>query len=129
MTTKIAPRSVTWQRILKLEGYLLVPHELLHVIAHRMIGRDCAYQLGDKWVVKREPCSWREDLFCLLFPLMVTLPIGLTPFVIWFVTYSYARYSAEKYLLVAPPWHPALFVLGFVLLNYAVATSLFDVLF
>lgn len=125
MTTQ----STTWQRLFQLEGYLLIPHELLHVAAHRLIGRAYAYEWGDAGVDKREPCTWREDLFCLLFPLMVTLPIALAPLLVWIVTFLRAGYQPDAYLAIAPLWHPLLFLFSFGLLTYVVTTSLFDVVF
>ena len=51
----------------KVEGYLLIPHELLHVAAYRLIGRRCSYRLGDSYVKHIEHCTVRQYPFCLLF--------------------------------------------------------------
>lgn len=124
MTTQ----STTWQRLIRLEGYLLIPHELLHVAAHRLIGRAYTYKWGDTGVDKREPCTWREDLFCLLFPLIVTLPLALALILIWSIIFLRAGYQPGAYLTQAPLWHPLLLLFGFGLFTYALTTSLFDLI-
>lgn len=116
-----------WNTVKKYEGIFLVPHELLHVAAHRLIGRKCSYKWGENRVYPLEPCSWREDVFCLLFPLIVTLPIGVIPFLLWGVTFVKADYPPVAYISVAPFWHILLLIVGIFLLTYAIATSVLDI--
>lgn len=59
-----------------IEGYLLIPHELLHVAAYRLIAKPCAYQWGQRSVRRLAPLTRRERLFVLLFPLAVTWGIA-----------------------------------------------------
>lgn len=113
----------------KLEGYLLIPHELLHVAAHRLIGRRCSYRLGDSYVKHIDPCTTGEYLFCLLFPLMITMPIALIPLVVWILTFSWYGYLTNEYLFTAPLWHQSLFVLWFVLFTYVGSSCLYDIVF
>lgn len=113
----------------KLEGYLLIPHELLHVIAHRVIGKRCSYRLGESHVTQIDPCTSDEHLFCLLFPLLVSAPISFVPLVVWFMTYAMNRYPASEYIYVAPLWHQALFVVWFLLFNYVASSCFYDVIF
>jgi hypothetical protein len=30
-----------------IEGYLLIPHELLHIVGYRLVGKRCLYHWGD----------------------------------------------------------------------------------
>ena len=47
----------------KLDGYLAIPHELMHVVAYRMIGKRCAYQLGEHAVPTFEDRTLPQRLF------------------------------------------------------------------
>jgi hypothetical protein len=66
--------SVDMKRI---EGYLLIPHELLHVLAHRLINKRCQYRVGDRCVKPTEPLSFKEELFTLVLPFAVFLLVAL----------------------------------------------------
>lgn len=112
----------------KLNGLLVIPHELLHVVAHRLIGKRCQYRLGDSFVLPLEPCTVGQQLFCLLFPFLVSLPAALLPLVAWLVTFVQFSYSTETYLATAPLWHQLLFALWFVLFTYVLSACFFDVL-
>ena len=113
----------------KLDGYLAIPHELMHVVAYRMIGKRCAYQLGEHAVTALEDRTLGQRLFCLLFPLLINGLAVLLLAGIWIATYSIARYplSPLEYFQVAPDWHRALFLGWAFLLTYA-GTSFFDVM-
>lgn len=104
----------------KINGYLAIPHELMHVIAYRMIGKRCAYKLGDLQVTALEPRTQGERLFCLLFPLLVNLLAVVLLFSIWIATYISAAYPIDPfaYFKVAPNWHRSLFLGGAFLLTY-----------
>ncbi len=60
----------------KLGGYYLIPHELLHVLAYRLIGKRCHYQWGDWQVKSLQPKNRRENLFVLLFPFITCIGVG-----------------------------------------------------
>lgn len=66
-----------YRLVQRIEGILLIPHELLHIVAHRLIGKDASYRLGDPFVIAREPLSRGERMFVLLTPLVVTWGIGV----------------------------------------------------
>jgi len=113
----------------KLDGYLIIPHELMHVVAYRIIGKRCAYRLGDHTVKSLEDRTLGQRLFCLLFPLLIN---GLAVVLLgcaWLVTYYVSRYplSPFDYFQTAPTWHRALFFGWTFLLTYAL-TCLWDVL-
>ncbi len=59
------------------EGYLLIPHELLHVLAYRLQGKSCQYQWGQAYVSPVGPLTRREKLIGLLFPFVVFLILFL----------------------------------------------------
>ncbi|MEM7127931.1 MAG: hypothetical protein AAF702_16475 [Chloroflexota bacterium] len=113
----------------KFEGYLLVPHELLHVAAHRIIGRRCSYRLGGSYVSHLDKCTPREYFFCLLFPFFVMLPIAFLPLLLWITIFVWREYSTHDYLSVAPFWHQSLFILWFAMFTYVVSSCFYDLLF
>ena len=114
----------------KLDGYLVIPHELMHVIAYRMIGKRYAYRWGDHTVRALEERTFGQRLFCLLFPLLVNGLAVLMLTAIWMVTYILARYPLNPldYLEVAPNWHRALFF-GMLFLVFYACASVLDVIF
>jgi len=113
----------------KLDGYLAVPHELMHVVAYRLIGKRYAYRLGEHAVTALEERTLGQRLFCLLFPLLINSLAVLLLAAIWIVTYGSARYPLNpiEYFQVAPDWHRALFFGWAGLLTYA-GTAYLDVL-
>ncbi len=115
--------------IQRLNGYLAIPHELMHVVAYRMIGKRCAYQFGDLSVKPLEDRTLRERLFCLLFPLVINLLAVVLLAGIWMVTYIVGRYPLDPliYFEVAPWWHSSMFFGFAFLLTYA-GTCTWDVL-
>jgi hypothetical protein len=112
----------------KLNGYLAIPHEMMHVVAYRLIGKRCTYRLGDQTVTALEERSLGQRLFCLLFPLLVNGLAVLLLASLWAATYVTARYPLDPlaYFQTAPAWHRALFFGWTFLLAYAV-TALWDV--
>jgi hypothetical protein len=112
----------------KLDGYLLIPHELMHVIAYRMIGKRCAYQFGDHSVKALEDRTLNERLFCLLLPFIVNGLAVLMLAGVWMGIYVIARYPIDPfaYFAAAPWWHRSLFFGWAILLAYTV-TCVWDV--
>ncbi len=110
----------------KIDGYLLIPHELMHVAAYRMIGKRCAYSVGDHTVTALEPRSFKERLFCLLFPLAINLVAALVLLLGWCITYIWLRYPLYPidYLQIAPMWHQVLLGSWLILLLYASSCTL-----
>jgi len=111
----------------KLNGILVIPHELLHVVAHRLIRKRCHYRLGDSFVMPLEPYTVGQYLFCLLFPLLVSLPLAFLPLGIWILTFIQFSYAPQTYLGVAPLWHQTLFALWFILFTYVLSACFYDV--
>ncbi|MCL4295584.1 MAG: DUF3267 domain-containing protein [Anaerolineae bacterium] len=60
-----------------IEGYLLIPHELLHVAGYRLVGKRCLYRWGNNYVVPIGPLTRDEELVGLLFPFAVCLAAWL----------------------------------------------------
>jgi hypothetical protein len=114
----------------KLDGYLAIPHELLHILAYRLIGKRCAYQFGDHGVDALEDRTFNQRLFCLLFPLLINSLVVLLLLGVWFVTYVTAPYPLNPlgYFHLAPFWHKLLFIGWIGAMTYAGA-CLWDVIF
>src|SRR5689334_19620135 len=110
----------------KINGFLVIPHELLHIAAYRMIGKRCSYQWGDSFVTALEPCTRGQQLFCLLFPLIVSLPVACLPLVVWITTFAWFHASTQTYICTAPLWHQWLFVGWFLLFTYVLSACFFD---
>lgn len=73
----------------QLEGYLLIPHELLHVLGYKLAGKRCLYQWGNRYVTTVDPMTRNEELVGLLFPFAVCMATWLillpVPFVALFL--------------------------------------------
>ncbi len=52
----------------RVEGYFLIPHELLHVVGYRMVGKTCRYRWGSRSVTPLGSITRRERLVGMLFP-------------------------------------------------------------
>jgi len=61
----------------RIEGFLSIPHELLHILGYRLVGKRCAYRWGDNHVTLLDPATPIERLIGGLFPFAVSLPISL----------------------------------------------------
>lgn len=62
--------------ISRIEGLLLIPHELLHLAGYRLVGKQCEYQWGDHYVTPIGSMTRRERLVGLLFPFAICVIIG-----------------------------------------------------
>ncbi len=122
-------RKLFFDLLWQIDGYVSIPHELMHVAAHRMLGKRCAYRLGDSSVTALEPCTLGERIFCLLLPLVINLLATLLLLISWVITYIQANYPANPllYFQAAPAWHHALLFGWFFLLTYSGMSTL-DVL-
>lgn len=114
--------------IWKIDGYLAIPHELLHVLAYRLIGKKCRYQIGQPFVEALEPRTFRQRIFVLLFPLFITGGAGLIFILLWAATYLLIGYPPEpiNYFHAAPVWHQSLLLISFILMLYS-GSSLLDI--
>jgi hypothetical protein len=109
--------SLLW----KLDGCLLIPHELMHVAAYRLIGKRCVYRLGDHAVNSLDERTRNERLFCLLFPLLINGLAVLMLAGVWLGVYVVARYPLDPfaYFAASPWWHQSMFFGWVFLLTYA----------
>jgi hypothetical protein len=69
----------------QLEGYLLIPHELLHLVGYKLVGKRCHYHWGNSYVTPIDPMTRNEKLVGLLFPLAACLMAWLLLFPLPFV--------------------------------------------
>jgi hypothetical protein len=102
----------------RFEGYLLIPHELLHVSAYRLLGKMCDYQWGAMKVTPLESLSRRERLFVTLLPVVTLWSVGLGLYLLWLVTFPYATVPASVYLVQGPRWHLLLSVVATIFILY-----------
>lgn len=63
--------------ITRIEGYLLIPHELLHVVGYKLAGKQCRYRWGDHFVTPIGSMTRKEELVGLLFPFIACLALWL----------------------------------------------------
>jgi len=89
--------------LLKLLGYLILPHELLHVLGYRLAGKRCRYRPGQLYVAPERPLTRRQALIGLLCPAVVCALVGLaatTGFTLTFLAY-YHHTRAPLHLLAS----------------------------
>ena len=89
----------------RLEGILLIPHELLHVAAYRLIGKGCQYRLGAPFVQRAASINRAERLFVLLFPTAIAGVAAVVFFLLWAFTALALAAKDPIYPLQAPAWH------------------------
>ena len=58
-------------RKIDLGGYILIPHELLHLLGFWLAGTRCEYRWGQPYVRPLEPMSRRQRLVGRLFPFVI----------------------------------------------------------
>lgn len=115
--------------IRKLEGYYLIPHELLHVVAYRLIGKPCEYQWGNAYVRPLAKRSKGQRLFVLLLPFAICLGVGCFFQLLWGAAAVFLiRMPLDKYVAGnGLTWHFVLPVLGALFLMYS-STALGDLI-
>lgn len=89
----------------RLEGILLIPHELLHVAAYRLIGKGCQYRLGAPFVQRAASITRAERLFVLLFPTAIAGGAAVVFFLLWAFTAFALAARDPLYPFHAPAWH------------------------
>lgn len=105
----------------KLGGYYLIPHELLHVWAYRIINKPYHYQWGAYQVKALSKNTRRERLFIILFPFVVCWLIAFLFFMLWLVALVLIiKMPLEQYfLVVGPGWPVALPIIGTLFIFYS----------
>lgn len=78
-----------------LEGYLLIPHELLHVFGYWLVGKRCRYRWGQSYVTPLEPLARWQDLVGTLFPFTTFAILFLGCAVLSSFAYGHALHSHE----------------------------------
>lgn len=53
------------------EGYILIPHELLHIVGYRLVGIRCKYQWGGRSVKPIGSMTQKMRLVGMLFPFAI----------------------------------------------------------
>ena len=62
-------QNISWFK--RVEGYLLIPHELLHVLGYRLVGQRCEYRWGQPYVTPAGPIPRYRNLVGMLFPFLI----------------------------------------------------------
>ncbi len=104
----------------KLGGYYLIPHELLHVLAYRLIGKPCEYKWGNYYVRPLAKRTRGQRLFVLLFPFGVCWVIGLVFHFLWVMSaVFFITIPFERYLVDGPTWHFTLPIIATLFIIYS----------
>jgi hypothetical protein len=103
----------------RLGGYYLIPHELLHVLAYRLIGKRCHYEWGNYYVQSLQPKNRRESLFVLLFPFAICWGLGLFFGFLWLSSAFFIDIPPEQYFIEGPTWHLGFLIIGALFILYS----------
>jgi hypothetical protein len=112
---------ITMNWLDRLEGWLAVPHELLHVAAYRLLGKRCRYTPGSPSVSRAEPLTVQERLFVLLLPTLVSGSICVIFIVGWTLSAFTLAKADPLYPQQMPWWHVGLMVMFAVTFIYTSA--------
>jgi len=107
----------------KLGGYYLIPHELLHVLAFRIIGKPCEYHWGNDYVRPLARETKREWLFVSLFPFAVIMGLGLFFGLLWVSSAFFIKIRPERYFIDGPTWHFIFFIMSALFALYATSAE------
>ncbi len=114
--------TIMYKWLYKLGNYYLIPHELLHVVGYRIIGKPCHYRWGDRQVVPLVKRNRHERLFVGLLPFIVSWLFGGIFYLAWLVTMVYLaialKLPPEKFFLEAPKYHFIFMVIGSIFIIY-----------
>jgi hypothetical protein len=92
-------------------GYLAIPHELLHIVGHRLVGQRCEYKWGNAYVTPiGEMPRWKR-LVGLLFPFVVC-------FILMIIFSLLAGFASKEFVQEAKPfwfifWLGLTYIAGF----------------
>ncbi len=76
-------------RVITLEGYLAIPHELLHIVGYKLVGHSCQYRWGDFHVKPQGQMNISRRLVGLLFPCMIFSCVCLVSSILTGFAYRY----------------------------------------
>lgn len=105
----------------KLGGYYLIPHELLHVLAYRLIGKPCEYEWGEYFVRPLASRTKGQRLFVLLLPFVTCWVLAFFFHFLWILSALLViQMPLDKYFLVeGPTWHFAFPIIGTLCIIYS----------
>jgi len=107
----------------RLGGYYLIPHELLHGMAYKLIGKRYHYQWGAWHVQTVEPLSRWQAIFILLFPLLASIIVGGGLILLSALPLFFTTIPAKQYLLEVTWWPFVVHGLGLAILFYGTASG------
>jgi hypothetical protein len=119
MILAMKTQSVSRAFFHKFGGYYLIPHELLHVLAYRIIGQPYHYEWGDYRVQSPAQITQRERLFVLLLPVGVCLTLSFFFHFVWIALALSAQMSLAEYIFAAPKWHFVFHILANLCMLYS----------
>jgi hypothetical protein len=64
-------------RFRRLGGYILIPHELLHVLGYRLVGQPCHYRWGESYITPPQSVSRNRKLVGMLLPFVSFLSLTI----------------------------------------------------
>jgi hypothetical protein len=103
----------------RLEGYYLIPHELLHVLAYRLIGKQYSYKWGNHRIFSTASKTHRERLFILLFPGVVCWLFAFFFSILWLLSVFFIDIPPERYFIDGPTWHFAFPIIASLFVLYS----------
>jgi hypothetical protein len=81
----------------RLEGYFLIPHELLHVLGYWLVGIECKYHWGEPYVIPLGEKTGRKRLVGLLLPFVVFTLILLISAVISGFAFAWFKHGSSPF--------------------------------
>ncbi len=106
--------------VFKLSAYIGLPHALLHILAYRLIGKDCVLDLNQRRVHSLEERTPKEAAFVKMFPTLAIGGLAVILLIAWAVTIPFSGYgSLATYYRTADLWHQAIWWIGIAILMYA----------
>ncbi len=79
----------------RLTGYLLIPHELLHLSGYRLVGKRCRYRWGEAYVTPLDTMARWQNLVGTLFPFTIFALVFLTSGILSSLAYGNALQHGE----------------------------------
>lgn len=116
-------KTTFWDALHKLGGYYLVPHELLHVLAYRLINKPCEYQWGHHYVRPLAKRTKWQRIFVLLFPFVSCWAIGFFFHFLWLLAaLFFIRMPLDEHFQTdGLTWHYFLPLIGTLFILYSSA--------